>query len=95
MRGIVKASRRPRRFAQATGTAASPMLPDGGFRTALPAACDASHRRATRSLPKALGSRLYESIIRTFGISHWIYGLLLRNSLSNGTGKISPEQGMK
>jgi homogentisate 1,2-dioxygenase len=29
---------------------------------------DAPHRRATRSLPKTLGSRLYESILRTFGI---------------------------
>ncbi len=38
-------------------------------RAASPAARDAPHRHATRSLPKALGSRLYESILRTFGIS--------------------------
>ncbi len=31
-------------------------------------ACDAPHRRATRSWPKTLGSRLYESILGTFGI---------------------------
>ncbi len=64
MRDIVKAVRRPRRFAQATGTAASQ-----GFRAASPAARGAPHRPATRSLPKTLGSRLYESILRTFGIS--------------------------
>ncbi len=32
-------------------------------------ATDVPHRYATRSLPKALGSRLYGSIIRTFGIN--------------------------
>ncbi len=66
---IGKASRRPRRIASATGTAASPSLVGRGFRAASPAARGARHRHATRSQPKALGSRLYESIIRTFGIS--------------------------
>ncbi len=68
MWGIVKASRRPPgrhcRFAQATGTAASQ-----GFRAASRMACDAPHRHATRSWPKTLGSRLYGSLLRTFGIS--------------------------
>ena len=78
MPGIVKASRRPHRFAhcrfaRATGTAASPSLVGRGFRTAHGfetgrMACDALHRRATRSWPKTLGSRLYESLLRTFGI---------------------------
>ncbi len=31
-------------------------------------ACDAPHRRATRSWPKTLGNRLYGSFSRTFGI---------------------------
>ena len=58
-----------RRFARATGTAASQ-----GFRTAHGLkterrACDAPHRRATRSWPKTLESRLHGSISRTFGIS--------------------------
>ncbi len=39
-----------------------------GFRTASPVSCDAPHRRTLRSWPKALGSRLYGSISRTFGI---------------------------
>ena len=30
---------------------------------------DVPHRYATRSWPKALGSRLYGSLIRTFGIT--------------------------
>jgi hypothetical protein len=64
MWGIGKACRRPRRFARATGTAASQ-----GFRAASPAARDARHRHATRSWPKTLGSRLYESILMTFGIT--------------------------
>ncbi len=54
--------------------AASPNLVDGGFRTAQclwtgRAARGDPHRHATRSWPKTLGSHLYESIIRTFGIS--------------------------
>ncbi len=53
-----------RRFARATGTAVSQ-----GFRAASPVARDAPHRHATRSLPKTLGSRLYESLLRTFGIT--------------------------
>ncbi len=66
MQNIVKAFRRPRRFARATGTAASQ-----GFRAASPVARGAPHRHAMRSWPKTLGSRLYESILRTFGISWW------------------------
>jgi len=56
-----------RRFAQATGTAASPNLVDGGIRAAQclwtgPAARDApsfetGHRNATRSLPKTFGQK--------------------------------------
>ncbi len=53
-----------RRFACPTGTAASQ-----GFRAASRMASDAPHRHATRSWPKALGNRLYESLSRTFGIS--------------------------
>ncbi len=64
MRGIVKAFRRPRRIARATGVAASQ-----GFRASSPAARDAPHRHATRSWPKTLGNRLYGSLQRTFGIS--------------------------
>ena len=74
LRDIVKAFRRPHRFARcrfacATGTAVSQ-----GFRTAHGfetgrIASDAPHRHATRSWPKALGIRLYESLSRTFGIS--------------------------
>ncbi len=74
LRDIGKAFRRPHRFAhcrfaRATGTAASQ-----GFRTAHGfetgrMACDAPHRRATRSWPKTLGRRLYGSISRTFGIT--------------------------
>ncbi len=73
MRGIVKASRRPHRFARcrfacATGTAASQ-----GFRTAHGfetgrMACDAPHRRATSSWPKALGNRLYDILSALLGI---------------------------
>ena len=36
--------------------------------TASRMACDVLHRRATRSWPKALGNRLYGSLLRTFGI---------------------------
>ena len=69
LRGIVKAFRGPHRFARcrfarATGTAVSQ-----GFRTASRMACDARHRRATRSWPKTLGNSLYGSISRTFGIT--------------------------
>ncbi len=49
--------------------AASPNLVDGGFRAASRMARGAPHRHATRSLPKALGSRLYGPLLRTFGIS--------------------------
>ncbi len=69
MRDIVKAFRRPHRFARcrfarATGTAASQ-----GFRTASRTACDAPHRRAMRSWPKTLGNRLYGSLSALLGIS--------------------------
>ena len=62
------------------------MLPDWGFRTASRMARDAPHRRATRSWPKtpALkhgGSRLHESLLRTFGI---------RSRTSRGTGGRPP-----
>ena len=55
------------------GSPARPEAASQGFRAASPAARDAPHRHATRSLPKAPtwkhgGSRLYESILRTFGI---------------------------
>ncbi len=73
MRDIGKAFRRPHRFAhcrfaRATGTVASQ-----GFRAAHGfemgrMAPDVPHRYATRSWPIALGSRLYGSLIRTFGI---------------------------
>ena len=48
---------------QATGTAAAQ-----GFRAASPAARDAPHRHATRSWPKTLGSRLYESLSALLGM---------------------------
>ena len=67
VRGRCGASSRPcdalRRAAWPTETAAFQ-----GFRTALRAARDAPHRHAPRALPKTLGNRLYESILRTFGI---------------------------
>ncbi len=40
-----------------------------GLRAASRMTSDAPHRRATRSWPKALGNRLYESLSTTFGIS--------------------------
>jgi hypothetical protein len=40
-----------------------------GFRTASPAARDAPHHHATRSLPKTLRSRLHESFLWIIGIS--------------------------
>ena len=52
-----------RRFARPTGTAVSQ-----GFRTASRRACDAPHRRTTRSWPKALGNRLYGSLPTLLGI---------------------------
>ncbi len=69
MRDIVKACRRPLRFAHcrfacATGTAISQ-----GFRTASRMACDVPHRYATRSWPKTLGNRLYGSLSTRFGIT--------------------------
>ena len=71
MRDIVKTARRPPtgRMADRIGGLAQ------GFRTALRGARDAliaihGHRHAPRAWPKTLGNRLYESISRTFGISH-------------------------
>ncbi len=79
LRDIGKAFRRPHRFAhcrfaRATGTAASPNLVDWGFRAAHNfemgrMATDVPHRYATRSWPKALGSRLYEALSALLGIS--------------------------
>ncbi len=63
-RGFPPARPLGRRIARATGTAVSQ-----GFRAASPMARGAPHRHATRSWPKILGSRLYGSILRTFGIS--------------------------
>ncbi len=56
------------------GSPARPEAVSQGFRTAHSfqtgrMATDALHRRATRSWPKTLGNRLYESLLRTFGIS--------------------------
>ncbi len=64
MRDIVKAPRRPRRFAQATGTAASQ-----GFRQGARGVAVRGTASRGRRGPKALGSRLYESIIRTSDIT--------------------------
>ncbi len=50
MRGIVKAFRRPRRFARATGVAACQ-----GFRTASPVACDAGASPRHALLAENLG----------------------------------------
>ncbi len=73
MRGIIKAFRRPHRFARcrfahATGTAASQgFRPAHSFQTG-PMACDAPHRRTMRSWPKTLGSRLYGLLSALLGI---------------------------
>jgi hypothetical protein len=63
------------RFACATGTAVSPSLVDRGFRAAHSfemgrMASDVPHRYATRSWPKALGSRLYGSLSTLLGMRH-------------------------
>ncbi len=50
------------------GSPARPEAASQGFRTASRMACDALHRRATRSLPKTLGSRLYGSLSALLGI---------------------------
>ena len=60
MRGIVKASRRPRRFARcrfarATEVAASPMFSDWGFRAASPVARDAGASPRHALLAESLG----------------------------------------
>ncbi len=55
-----------------TPSGGSPARPEAacqGFRAASRAARGAPHRHATHFLPKTLGSRLYGSISRTFGIS--------------------------
>ncbi len=69
MRGIVKACRRTPAVRPRDRNGGFPRLVDGGFRTASPVARGAPHRHATRSLPKALGGRLYVSLLRTFGIT--------------------------
>ncbi len=51
------------------GSPARPEAACQGVGTGAPLARDAGHRRATRSWPKTLGSRLYGSLLRTFGIS--------------------------
>ncbi len=53
------------------GSPARPEAASQGFRTASRMAPDVPHRYATRAGPKALGSRLYGSLIRTFGINDW------------------------
>ncbi len=78
LRDIVKAFRRPHRFAHCrfacpTGTAASQGLSARGrtahsFQTGR-MACDVPHRHATRSWPKALGNRLYGSLSTRLGIN--------------------------
>ena len=60
---IGKASRRPRRFARATG-GGFPRLSGGVARGSR-----CRHRHATRSWPKTLGSRLYESLSTRLGIT--------------------------
>ncbi len=55
------------------GSPARPEAASQGFRTAHGfetggMACDAPHRRATRSWPQALGNRLYESLSALLGI---------------------------
>ncbi len=95
---VVKASRRP------------PIRPlpvrlrdrNGGFprlsargRTASRMACVALHRRATRSWPKALGSRLYGSILRTFGIMPGkLHDRLGRDAAVGEVGDKSPSSAM-
>ncbi len=73
LRDIVKASRRPHRFARCRFACPTGTTVSQGFRAAHGfengrMASDAPHRRATCSLPKTLGNRLYESLSRTFGI---------------------------
>ncbi len=78
LRDIVKAFRRPHRFARCrfvcpTGTAVSQGLSARG-RTAHGfqmgrVACDVPHRHATRSWPKVVGNRLYGSLSMRLGIS--------------------------
>ncbi len=60
------------------------MLQDGGFRTASRAARGAPHRHAPRSLPKTLGGRLYESLLRIIGISHTTMGKHARKLKGRG-----------
>ncbi len=74
LRGIVKAFRRPHRFARCRFARATRTAASQGFRTAHgfetgPMSRDAPHRRATRSWPKTLGNRLYESLSALLGIS--------------------------
>ncbi len=71
--GIVKSFRRPHRFARCRFACATGTPVSQGFRTAHGSetgrmACDARHRRTTRSWPKALGNRLYGSLSTLLGI---------------------------
>ena len=63
LRGIVKAFRRPHRFARCRFACATGRAVSQGFRTAygirtVRRASDVRHRHATRSWPKTLGDRL-------------------------------------
>ncbi len=69
LRDIVKAFRRPHRFAHCRFAGPpGPAVPPG-FRAAPRMAPDVPHRYATRSGPKALGNRLYGSLSALLGIS--------------------------
>ncbi len=73
MRDIVEACRRPPRFAHCRFACATGTAVFQGFRTAQcfetgRMACDAPHRRATRSWPKTLGNRLYGPLSTLLGI---------------------------
>ncbi len=52
------------------GSPARPETASQGFRTASRGSTDVPHRYATRSLPKALGSRLYGSLSTLLGITN-------------------------
>ena len=69
MRGIVKASRRPPAVRPGDRNGGFPHASRRGFRAASRMARDAPHRRAMRSWPKTLGSRLYGSLSTLLGIT--------------------------
>ncbi len=68
MRDIVKAFRRPLPVRLRDRNGGFPRLSARG-RTASRMATDVPHRCATRSLPKALGNRLYGSLSTLLGIT--------------------------